>query len=103
MREWMRCCPFAACALRGNLLAMTTLTISLPPETAARLEREAQARGVSAETVVAEMIEAWGFDEDDLDLDEDLRRLEEPGENVSVEEAFAELRERVATLRASKG
>lgn len=37
---------------------MTTLTISLPPETAAQLEREAQARGVSAETIAVEAVEA---------------------------------------------
>lgn len=80
---------------------MTTLTISLPPETAARLEREAQARGVSAEVIVAEAIEAW-TDIDDLDVEEDLRRLNEPGEDTDAATVFRELREDVAAFRRGK-
>lgn len=80
---------------------MTTLTISLPPETAARLEREAQARGVSTETIVAEAIEAW-TEADDLDVEEDLRRMQEPGDDIDAETVFRELREDVAAFRRDK-
>jgi len=77
---------------------MTTLTISLPPETAARLEREAQARGVSAETVVAEAVEAWtAIDDDEWD-----EGPEPESENIPLEQAFDELRARLAAARAEK-
>lgn len=80
---------------------MTTLTISLPPETAARLEREAQARGVSAEVIIAEAVEAW-TDVENLDIEEDLRRLQEPGEDIDAETVFRELRDDVAAFRRDK-
>lgn len=80
---------------------MTTLTISLPPETAARLEREAQARGVSAEAIVAEAVEAW-TEVEDLDIEEDLHRLQEPGEDIDGDTVFRELREDVAAFRRDK-
>ena len=80
---------------------MTQFTISLHPETAARLKREAEARGVSAETVAAEMVEAWMSD-DALDWEEDRRRLDEPGENIPAEEAFAEVESRLAARLAQQ-
>jgi predicted transcriptional regulator len=71
---------------------MTTLTISLPPETAARLEREAQARGVSAETVAAEAVEAWtAFDDEGWD-----EGPESESENVPLDVAFDALDARIA-------
>jgi len=76
-----------------------TLTISLPPETAARLQREAEARGVSAEAVVAEAVETW-LSYDDLSWEEDLRRLEEPGENIPLDEAFDRFEANIAAARA---
>jgi len=71
---------------------MTTLTISLPPETAARLEREAQARGVSAETVVAEAVEAWTATDDEA-WDEGP---EPKSANVPLDVAFDALEARIA-------
>jgi hypothetical protein len=79
---------------------MTTLTISRPPETAARLEREAQARGMSAEAIVAEAVEAW-TEADDLDWEEDERRLNEPGANIPLDVAFDRLEARIAAKRAA--
>jgi len=79
---------------------MIQLVLDLSPETAARIAEEARARGVTAETVAAEAVEAWvAFD--DLDWEEDERRMNEPGENVSLDEAFDELRARVAAARAA--
>jgi hypothetical protein len=72
-----------------------TLTITLPPETAAQVKREAKARGISAEAVAAEMIEAMAAG-DVLDWEEDLRRLEESGENLPAGQVFAEIEARLA-------
>ena len=77
---------------------MTQLVLNLPPETAARIAEEAAARGVTAEAVATEAVEAW-MAYDDLDVEEDLRRLEEPGENVGADVVFAELRAEVERLR----
>lgn len=71
---------------------MTTLTISLPPETAARLEREAQARGVSAEAIVAEAVEAWTATDDEA-WDEGP---EPESANVPLDVAFDALEARIA-------
>ncbi len=77
---------------------MTQLTLSLPPETAARIAEEAAARGITPEAVATEAVEAW-MAVDDLDWEEDERRLNEPGENVRADVVFAELRAEVERLR----
>ncbi|MDZ4762214.1 MAG: hypothetical protein SGJ21_14205 [Alphaproteobacteria bacterium] len=80
---------------------MTQFILSLPPETVARLKHEAEARGVSPETVAVEMIEAGTADED-LDWEEDVRRLKEPDEDTDARIVFAELRENIEKARRAK-
>ncbi len=81
----------------------TALTISLTGPLADDVRAAAEARGMSPEDYVrAQLAVDIAMDADDLDLEEDLRRLDEPGENISLEEAFAELREQVAAHRAGK-
>lgn len=84
---------------------MTQVTVDLPSETAARLEEEARARGLTLEALASEALQAWAADED-LDWEEDLRRIEEPGEDVGVREAFArfdaEVAEEQARLKSKK-
>lgn len=76
---------------------MSQLTLTLPPETAARIEAEAAARGVTPEAVAAEAVEAW-VAADDLGWDEG----DEPeSENVSLDEAFDALEARMAAARAA--
>jgi predicted transcriptional regulator len=79
---------------------MTELTLSISPEAAARLDAEAQARGVTRETIAAEALEAVMWQSENLDWAEDERRLEEPGENIPLDEAFARFRAKVAAARA---
>jgi predicted DNA-binding protein len=55
---------------------VTQLTLSISPEAAARLDAEAQARGVTRETVAAETLEAVMWESESLDWAEDERRLE---------------------------
>ena len=95
----MRLPPFHARPNPVILPPMTQLTITLPPETAARIKHEADARGVSAEAVAAEIVEAWVCDETP-DWEEDLRRLAEPGDNVPLDEAFDRFKANIATARA---
>jgi len=84
--------------VRDNMTTMTELTLTLPPETAARIAAEAAARGVTAEAIVAEAVEAW-VAVDDLDWEDGP---EPESENVSLDEAFDELRARVATAHVAK-
>jgi uncharacterized protein YfdQ (DUF2303 family) len=73
---------------------MPLLTLCLPPETAARIEAEATARGVSAEQ--------WGQDAlSDLldDWAEALHALDEVGEDVDADAAFNQLDEAIARAR----
>ena len=80
---------------------MTDLTISVPDETAQRLQREASVRGVSVETIAAEMIATFCVG-DELDVEEDLRRLAEPGEDIDAATAFAEFRRHIEEARRNK-
>jgi hypothetical protein len=71
---------------------MTQLVLDVPPDTLARIAKEAAERGVTVEAVAAEAVEAWvTFDGDDWD-----EGPEPESENVSLEDAFDELRARVA-------
>lgn len=67
----MRC---ASCTLLGKIRHHDDPRHLPPPENAARLEREAQERGVSAEDIVAKAVEAW-IEAEELDWNEDERRL----------------------------
>ncbi len=77
------------------------ITIQLDPATEKRLADEAEARGVTREAVAQEAVESW-FHVDELDWEEDERRLNEPGESIPLDAAFDELEARVAAKRASK-
>jgi len=74
---------------------MTQLTLTLPPETAARIEAEAAARGVSAEQwardALAGMLDDWA---------EALRALDESGDDLNADEAFDQLDATIAQARA---
>lgn len=82
-----------------------TLTISLTGPLADEVRAAAEARGLTPEEYVRQQIAddlAFEAEYNDLSWDEDLRRLEEPGENVAAEEVFAEIRARLearTTLR----
>ncbi|MDO8295386.1 MAG: hypothetical protein Q7T19_02990 [Caulobacter sp.] len=83
-------------------MADGSVTLILDDATLARLESVARDFGMSpgdyAETILANALSRW-------DVAEDLRRLAEydrTGESVSVEEAFAHLREKIAERRAQR-
>ena len=75
------------------------ITLHLDAETEQRLKDAAAARGVTPETLVQEAIEAWTVDDD---WEEDERRMAEPGDDIPVDQAFEELRARVAAARNVK-
>lgn len=75
---------------------MPQVTLTLPPETAARIEEEAAAQGVSAEQwaqdALASLLDDWA---------EALKALDEPGEDIDADEAFDQLDAAIAQARAS--
>jgi hypothetical protein len=80
-----------------------TLTISIPAPLADEVRAAAEARGLSPEDYVRQQLEAdLEFDKEmeSLDWEEDIRRLEEAGENIPLDQAFDELRGKVAEARA---
>ena len=84
-----------------------TLTISLTGQLADDVRAAAEARGLTPEEYVRQQI-AFDIETDkaeaeynDLSWEEDLRRLEEPGENIPAEEVFAEIRARLAARVAA--
>ncbi|MGE0742591.1 MAG: hypothetical protein AB7O98_14720 [Hyphomonadaceae bacterium] len=81
-----------------------TLTISLTGPLADEIRAAAEARGLSPEEYIRELAAddaAFEAEYNDLSWDDDLRRLEEPGANVSAEDLFAEIRARLEA-RASR-
>jgi hypothetical protein len=74
---------------------MTQLTLTLPPETAARLAREAESQGVSAEQwardALTGLLDDWA---------EALSALDEPGDDIDADEAFDQLDAAIAQARA---
>ena len=80
---------------------MAQLTLDLPPETVAFIAKVAAERGVTVEAVAAEVVEGWAA-YDDLDWEEDERRMAEPGGNIPLDEAFDRLEARVAAKRAAR-
>jgi predicted transcriptional regulator len=77
------------------------ITIELNPVTQKRLAELAQARGVTIEAVALEALETW-FQVEDLDWEEDERRMAEPGPNIPLDQAFDELEARIAAKRAGQ-
>lgn len=80
-----------------------TLTISLTGPLADDVRAAAEARGLTPEDDVRQQLAedvALDAEYDDLSWDEDLRRLEEPGENIPLDQAFDELNTKVAAARA---
>lgn len=82
-----------------------TLTISLTGPLADDVRAAAEARGLSPEEYIRELAAddaAFEAEFNDLSWDEDLRRLEEPGDNVAAEELFAEIRARLEARAAPR-
>jgi hypothetical protein len=83
-----------------------TLTIPLTGQLADDVRTAAEARGLTPEEYVrqelAESVALDAIPEDDLSWEEDIRRLEEPGENIDLETAFAEFRQKIAEARRAK-
>ena len=82
-----------------------TLTISLTGPLADDVRAAAEARGLSPEEYIRELDAddaAFEAEFNDLSWDEDLRRLEEPGDNVAAEELFAEIRARLEARAAPR-
>jgi hypothetical protein len=79
-----------------------TFTISLPGPLADHVRAAAEARGLTPEEYIRMLaVEGVATDAEaaELDWDEDVRRLEEPGEDVDLDTAFAEFRENIAKAR----
>lgn len=82
------------------------LTVSLTGPLADDVRAAAEARGLTPDDYVRQRlaldIEADKVEYDDLSWEEDVRRMEEPGENVPLDQAFDRLRSKVADIRAAK-
>lgn len=82
-----------------------TLTISLTGPLADEVRTAAEARGLTPDEYVHEQLVddlAFEAEYNDLSWEEDLRRLEEPGENIPAEEFFAEIRARLVARAAPR-
>ncbi len=82
-----------------------TLTISIPAPLADEVRAAAEARGLTPEEYVREQIAddlAFEAEYNDLSWDEDLRRLNEPGDNTPAEDVFAEIRARLEARAAPR-
>lgn len=83
-----------------------TLNIPLTGQLADDVRAAAEAAGLTPEEYVrrelAESVALAALPEDDLSWEEDIRRLEEPGENIDLETAFAEFRQKIAEARRAK-
>lgn len=80
-----------------------TLTVDLGP-LADDIRAAAEKRGLTPTEYVrqemADSLAADSFASDDLSWEEDYRRLNEPGENIPLDEAFDRLDAKVAAERA---
>ncbi|MGH6951123.1 MAG: hypothetical protein ACREH4_09635 [Vitreimonas sp.] len=86
-------------------MSTDALTISLTGPLAEEVRAAAQAQGLTPEEYVREQLAddlAFEGEYNDLSWEEDLRRLEEPGENVSAEELFTEIRTRLEARLAPR-
>ena len=79
-----------------------TLTISLTGPLADEVRAAAEASGLTPEEYVRQTLADGFMAESELDWEEDLRRLEEPGENADAETVFAEFRQRIIEVRRAK-
>jgi hypothetical protein len=81
-----------------------TLTISFTGPLADEIRAAAEAAGLTPDEYVnrelAETLAAYEHDDEDLSWDEDMRRLEEPGENVPLDEAMDRFKSKIAEARA---
>lgn len=89
---------------RIQAMPADTLTISLSGPLADDVRAAAEARGLTPEDYVRQQLafDVAASEHDDLSWDEDLRRLDEPGENIPLDQAFDELRAKVAEARQPK-
>ncbi|PZO55157.1 MAG: hypothetical protein DCF16_03810 [Alphaproteobacteria bacterium] len=82
-------------------MADGVLTVSLEVPLADEVRAQAEARGLSPEDFVRQAVagelESVG---DDLDWAEDLRRLDEAGPNIPLDEAFDRFKLKIAEERA---
>jgi hypothetical protein len=74
------------------------MIIDLPDDAAALLAQEAEALGLAPEALASEALQQWIGD--DLDWDEDIRRLEEPGESIPLDDAFDRMNAAIAAVHA---
>ena len=80
-----------------------TLTVSLPAPLAEDIRAAAEARGLTPEQYVRQQLAdgiALDAEAAELDWNEDLRRLDEPGANTPLDEAFDRFDAKVAAARA---
>ena len=78
------------------------ITIQLDQATEKRLADEAAARGVTREAVAQEAVQSWLQIDEELDWEEDERRMNEPGENIPLDVAMERFRGAIAAERAGK-
>lgn len=78
------------------------LIITLPSPLSDDVRAAATAHGVSPEEYVRRQV-ADGLAGDDLDWAEDVRRLEEGGESIPLDEAFDRFKTKIAAARAKAG
>lgn len=78
-----------------------TLTVTLPDPLAEEVRVAAAAQGMSPEEFVRQQV-VDGLAASELDWDEDLRRLHEPGDHIALDGAFGRLSAMVAEARARR-
>ncbi|MBL8551047.1 MAG: hypothetical protein JNJ73_13760 [Hyphomonadaceae bacterium] len=81
-------------------MADGAIMIELDGELADQVREAAAARGLTPEDYARQVLAFRVGDEEDLDWDEDIRRLDEPGENIPLDEAFDRFKDKVAEARA---
>jgi hypothetical protein len=82
-----------------------TLTITLPAPLADEVRAAAEARGMTPDDYVREQLTediAFGAEPDDLDWEEDERRIHEPGESIPLDVAMERFRGAIAAERSGK-
>lgn len=89
-----------------RIMPADTLTIPLTGQLADDVRAAAAAAGLTPEEFVrqelAESVALAALPEDDLSWEEDIRRLEEPGEDIDLESAFIEFRQKIAEARRAR-
>ena len=75
-----------------------TLTITLPSPLVEEIRAAAEAHGLTPEDYVLRQV-TDGLAAEELDWNEDLRRLDEPGDDIPLAAAFERLNTKVAEAR----